>query len=449
MRHIFFCLTALVLVGCGESPQHDLTADTTAASGRFYTEPARDCANCAEAELIELTDAQYPDNPNIRHRHPDRGHYAFQEVRLEPGTGVGEYKIILTPEKEGTPLVTVTLEIEHLFPYAPRWVRENKTLTKYALIQSEWNRVQIAFDQDQFQQGDTALFTRLDIANNCLSAGLWEVILFEQKDGADKVAYHGWFDFPRALYIDLFEFRNEGVDFFLHDNYLSGWVEPFALDIDLSDFGSLRGSTPLAITDRSDKMYPKVGEYETKFPNILWPEEVTSMRDFQTDKTTFATFIPPGIYSKADPRKTELGRLNGTVTATVGERTRLGQSNGKNEWQLTFTDPNGRITRLIYGGLSDQDVLESAESLPFGPEFRRPMGISVAPFYQSYAYAAQHPAKRNNYYCVMLDEENHMLDNHKVGVDGTVLYQKDGLVHLWLLGFERHAPVGHYTWPVR
>jgi len=49
----------------------------------------------------------------------------------------------------------------------------------------------------------------------------------------------------------------------------------------------------------------------------------------------------------------------------------------------------------------------------------------------------------------MLTTENYQwLDSHKIGIDGPVMHwdgDDPNLLHVWLLSFERHTMVGHYT----
>lgn len=47
--------------------------------------------------------------------------------------------------------------------------------------------------------GDASEATRVLVANNCLEAGLWEVSV----QNSDGRVLHGWFDFPRAAYLEL------------------------------------------------------------------------------------------------------------------------------------------------------------------------------------------------------------------------------------------------------
>ena len=80
--------------------------------------------------------------------------------------------------------------------------------------------------------------------------------------------------------------------------------------------------------------------------------------------------------------------------------------------------------------------------------FQMPMGIANHSFYESYKFMLNNPSKQNPYYALLLNEEEKFIDSHEIGIDGPLLHwdqnNKD-LLHVWILSFERHAFVGHYT----
>ena len=54
----------------------------------------------------------------------------------------------------------------------------------------------------------------------------------------------------------------------------------------------------------------------------------------------------------------------------------------------------------------------------------------------------------SEFFALLTDENNNWLDSHYIGIDGPLLHwdeNEEGLLHLWILAFERHAFVGHYT----
>jgi hypothetical protein len=76
-----------------------------------------------------------------------------------------------------------------------------------------------------------------------------------------------------------------------------------------------------------------------------------------------------------------------------------------------------------------------------------PMGIGTPPFHQSYDELQQHPPEQGPYMSVLLDGEDGWIDHHAVGVDGPVMHRDEadpGLLHVYLLSYERHSLVGHF-----
>ena len=76
------------------------------------------------------------------------------------------------------------------------------------------------------------------------------------------------------------------------------------------------------------------------------------------------------------------------------------------------------------------------------------MGFSNHTFYEGYADHLAWHSNANPYYAYLADENGNWLDSHQVGIDGPVMYwdvDRPQVLHIWLLSFERHAFVGHYT----
>lgn len=74
------------------------------------------------------------------------------------------------------------------------------------------------------------------------------------------------------------------------------------------------------------------------------------------------------------------------------------------------------------------------------------MGIGTPPFFQTYNELQQYPPNLGPYVSVLLDETGGWIDHHAVGIDGLVMHldQKDpGLLHVYLLSYERHTLIAH------
>lgn len=80
--------------------------------------------------------------------------------------------------------------------------------------------------------------------------------------------------------------------------------------------------------------------------------------------------------------------------------------------------------------------------------FYRPMGIGVPPFYQDYTKLKDNPPQKEPYFSVLLDQNDRWIDHHVFGIDGPVMHrdeQDPTLLHLYMLSYERHTLIGHWT----
>ena len=80
--------------------------------------------------------------------------------------------------------------------------------------------------------------------------------------------------------------------------------------------------------------------------------------------------------------------------------------------------------------------------------YKYPMGISNHSFYETYKTVNENPVEENPYYGFLYNQNQEWLDSHFFGVDGPLFFwdkSEEGLLHLYILAFERHSYVGHYT----
>ena len=89
-----------------------------------------------------------------------------------------------------------------------------KMLESIGIINAEWNRQQVRFDKGTFRVSsdneEGTKTVRIDLARNCLNSYAWEIITYTEEQGQQKSMYHGWFDFPKAMYRELFDEVNQG-----------------------------------------------------------------------------------------------------------------------------------------------------------------------------------------------------------------------------------------------
>ncbi|MDP3598906.1 MAG: hypothetical protein Q8S75_18125, partial [Nitrospirota bacterium] len=156
--------------------------------------------------------------------------------------------------------------------------------------------------------------------------------------------------------------------------------------------------------------------------------------------------IPPGIYSRADPRDTQLHYLADVTGATVRQIAMAGGPHGLLEVELGFrSNQTGESTKLILGGLQIS-ALPALSPQQYDQGWRVPMGIGNPSFVESYDALAANPPMQRTFYGFHLDAQNRWLDHHAIGVDGPLLHRDvadPSLLHLYLLSYERHAILNH------
>jgi len=391
-------------------------------------------------DIKNLTDEEYPDNPDIGFRasdyqfeYFDRGQVLEEENRFTFEFFAAEDTIILEE-----------ISLAEYIPTIPQHLREDEYLSKLALVNQEWNRNQVRFEGEEFEATNAAV-VRVDLARNCLNAYLWEIIVYIREDGKEVPFAHGWFDFPKELYHELFQEKNK-VDFAKYESVLVDWVDPANKEVDRDLLRTVVDTLGIQYSDESDAMYPIAKARKKKFKEIIYPDTFETMRDLQSDSTLFATFSPPGYYNKEDPRKTELGRLYQLQNVRGYRiRTNNGQE-GLYEIELTYTDQSKkRTTSLVLGGL-DLDNLPKLPPSEANSGWKSSMGFGNHPFYETYQEHIACKMAANPYYAYFTDENHKWLDSHRIGVDGPLMHwDAEGKLDLWLLSFERHALVGHYV----
>jgi len=408
------------------------------------------CDNCAL--LKELSDAEYPDNPDISIRHKKYVKTEMSQISFVPN--YGKFTITITPTKEKDDTVIMTnISLNEFIPTIPTSVKQDEYLSLLAIVNQEWNRNQVKWTGLDLRAVTPREFTvngekitRIDIARNCLNSYLWEVFFYAQEDGIDKVFYHGWFNFPKALYSDLFEQRNK-LPFDKYAKHLESWVNPSSKEIDFSLIRKgIDTIETLKFKDLSNALYPLKGERKKKKKAIIYPANTARMTDFQTDSSTFATFSQPGYYNRKEPRKTQLGRF--FRLENVGSKQTLSKNGGKcDELIFSFKGKNGEQTYFVFGGLNFADLprLKTSDANS-GKQY--PMGIGNHPFYEDARSHDGLNSRENPYFALLMDNSGKWLDSHTIGIDGPLLHldiKNPKLLHVWLLSFERHALVGHYT----
>jgi hypothetical protein len=405
--------------------------------------------NPTSAALVEMTDSEYPDNPNIESRHTKAQLKLFNNVAFTK-TKNDFYDVKIESVVKGFCEITLhDVPLLEFMPTIPEYIKKDEYLSFVGVLNQEWNRQQVQFNKENFTVKGNPNFeiTRVDLARNCLNSYLWEIIIYAKDiDGKEKVYWQSWFNFPKKMYQSLFLQRNN-VPFYKYASSLENWVDPQSETINLKLLRKSINEKVVKFESRNNEMYPLQGERMRKRKNIIYPKTVTKMSDLLTDSTKFATFSIPGYYNKLDPRSTQLSKLR--IVKKVTKRNIINALNKPAlEIEIEFLSnvDNKTITKLLFGGIDFKEIPKAAEQNANNC-WQTSMGIANHSFYETIDFQQKHLTIDNPFYAFLLDENNKWLDSHKIGIDGPMLHfdEKDpNKLHLWILSFERHAFVGHY-----
>lgn len=392
--------------------------------------------------LEHLSESQYPDDPDLVNRAPEYDTDLLGAANLAM-TSDSTFDLEIQLPNNGK-IAFSSLDLDLWIPTIPDRIRGDEYLSLLAVVNQEWNRNQVAFRGKEFITTDPSI-TRVDIARNCLNAYLWEVIAYTTEAGNELPLSHGWFNFPKTPYHAFFERRN-GLPFAQFSSYLENWKDPANEPIDRAKLRTVIHRIPTRSTDHSNVAYPLTGERARKRKEVLHPVAFGTMHDLCSDQTTFATFSPPGIYVRADPRHTQLGRFDHLVSASMHRVEVAGANDGLVEIDLLYADADGkRRTHFVVGGF-DPSTLPVLPEKEANSAWASSMGFGNHPFYESYAQHLAQDTRTSPYYAFLTDGDGNWLDSHAVGIDGPLLHFTDDARHglnVWLLSFERHALVGH------
>ncbi|MFN0274334.1 MAG: hypothetical protein ACKVPJ_01190 [Chitinophagales bacterium] len=408
-----------------------------------------------KATLLTATDEEYPHNNMIGFKSTQAGKYAHNAIHFTQNAS-GKFDAVILPGNNISDTIFIKdVNLMEMMPSVPEYVTGDPYLSYLAVMNQEFNRIQVKFTNKNFTAlgngTEESVITRIDIANNCLAKGLWEVIAFTTEDSNDKLYFQCWFDFPEELYNDLFAKRNSTA-ITKYDKMLTTYYDEKAAKVDLNVLRKVNGESEIAFTNLNHELYPLKGERETKAKNIISPIGYTSINDFLNNDTKFATFASPGQYTKDEPRKTQLSRFQNIQKVMLRTTTSANAAaTPTQELQLYFTDnAKTTLTKFIVGGLQ-LDKLPVLNSSAMHKGWQRPMGIGNHSFYNSIDDINATSSLQNPYFAMLLDANDTWLDSHEIGIDGPLFFRDEtdpNKVHMLILSFERHAFVGHFVFEI-
>lgn len=382
------------------------------------------------------------------------GRYQGRQLKLEQ-RDEKHFDFVLEPEAAHVSrIVFRNIDVSLMTPGLPEWARHDAGVARIALVDREWNRQQVQFAADsrwiEVSGGDGFEQEHLmtaSLAKNCLNAGLWEVLLFIKEDGQKKMYYQGWFTFPLGQYKRLWE-ANTGLSYWQDLNWyqLEHWLDPAGTEVDLNVLRTIRSEQSISTDFNPRERVLVRGEQLRKHRTTQGVNLVTWEDVIRGEGVSFASFIPPGCYDVDTPWQNEYWRLSELKSTTLRDVDCPTGEKNLQELELVFHDPQGQPNRLIIGGVNLAGLPQlSTDDYPKG--FYMPMGIGVPPFYQSYEELLANPPTSSPYYSFILDGKGEWIDHHKAAIDGPVMHRDEhdpGLVHLYLLSYERHTLVAHF-----
>jgi uncharacterized membrane protein YdjX (TVP38/TMEM64 family) len=407
-------------------------------------------AETMDVPLREYTNAEYPEDPANRSAH--FGKYDGRTLTLVQKDDT-HFDFVLAPTDDRTAKIGLhDVDVSLMTPSVPAWAKADDGLRRIALTDRQWNRQQVNFGNKSPQVEITGgngfekvHLQSVQLAKNCLNAGLWEVLLFVEEGGQKALYYQGWFTFPLGHYARIFE-RNTGLPYWKHWYYLEHWFDPAGTRVPLDGLRRVTAERVVPATFDGDEEVLAAGEQLRKRRTVI-AENVGQWKDYYDGrKVRFATFIPPGRYSVNHPWKNEYWRLQNFEKAVLREIVSPAGPEPLHELELVFTGKGGGTCRFLVSGF-DLKALPQLPVAEYAKGLYMPMGIGTPPFFQSYEELQRHPPERSTYFSVTLDAEDRWINHHELAIDGPVMHrdaENPNVLHVYLLSYERHSLISHF-----
>ncbi len=107
------------------------------------------------------------------------------------------------------------------------------------------------------------------------------------------------------------------------------------------------------------------------------------------------------------------------------------------ELNLYFSsNDNNTQTKFVIGGLQ-KDRIPVLNMSSHHKGFQMPMGISNHSFYNDYSDLLKYSSKEEPYFAALLDQNDHWVKSHEVGIDGPLFFIDDQ-VHLSYICLSYH-----------
>ncbi|WP_373529255.1 hypothetical protein [Nostoc sp.] len=418
----------------------------------FWFKSRYDFNNQMTVKLQELSNAEYPANPAPLGKNFQR--YSNRKLTIIKRDET-HFDFVLEPTNNKTAKIVIkNVDLKLLVPKEPKWVKKDKALELIAFTDREWNRQQVSFPDnsknieviggDGFEKQN---LVEVALANNCLNAGFWEILLFTKEDNNKSLYYQSWFTFPIGHYKNIFE-KNNNISYWQHWWRLEHWQDPSGTVINTNSLRKVIDEKEAFTQFPIDEKIIVAGEQSRKIRTTL-ATNLTSWRDIykSENKIKFATFRPPGFYDPNKPWGNEYWRIGKFEKTILRNIQPIGVKQNLQEIELLLRDTKtGEQNRLFISGINIQNL----PKLPVKEYYKgsyMPMGIGIPPFYQSYEELTKSPPHESPFFSFLLDSKDRWIDHHHLAVDGSVMHldqENPNLLHLYLLSYERNTLIAHF-----
>jgi hypothetical protein len=406
--------------------------------------------------IREFSRAEYPEDPANQSVH--HGRYSGRRLVLKQKDET-HFDFIFEPGHPHIAKVSFRdIDVSLMTPSLPHWTKGDKGLRRVALTDRQWNRQQVSFKVDsphiEVSGGDgfeRKNISSAELAKNCLNAGLWEVLLFNQEQGQKALYYQGWFRFPLGHYQRIFELKT-CLSYSRHFLYLEHWLNPEGTLVRLDRLRRVTSEREVPASVNPDEFVIAVGEQLRKRRTLL-ASNIRAWKDFYEGRNVrFAAFTKPGRYDVRKPWKNKLWRFRRFDRAILRGVVCPDERHPLQELELVFSNGAGAERSRFFVSGFDISALPAVPVDHYLEGYYMPMGIGIPPFFQSYEELRANPPDKSPFFSLLLDREGRWLDHHHIAVDGSIMHRDAAapdLLHVYLLSYERHTLIGHFVISIR
>ena len=380
----------------------------------------------------------------------------FDHVSLVPKSG-SIYDIKLK-DQEGKGLELLDVDLRIFIPKIPKIVKGDELLTKLTLLQRELNRNDTIFRNTEY--GDYTI----NVSNNCLRCGLWEVYVTRNTGDNTGKIFHGWFEFPMPLYQRLFKEVN-GFDLAPYETTLQHYQRPDGNTIDFAFLREIKETKEIPVSDinlHHDSRISRMGEQKAKAKLIVNSglHKYGDIYEKKNQPIKLMQFDEPGIYKKKKLMKFDFSFLARPEKVEFKKAYNKKIDKTFNELEISFPYGNRNVfiknwpflinrdgLKLVLGGWNLEDIpLASERPVPASQFARFTFGTGTPDIYVTYEHRLEDLDKSNNVYLFMTDKNNKYVDNHTLGIDQVYITRfPNGELLLYLVSYERIMLVAQWN----